>query len=182
MRNIFLVLLLVFVFGNSHSQNKKTANAAKTNTPLKVEKLKESNGADDFSTVVAEPSPEALALEKEKNKNTVYVAVEEQAMFEGGLPNFYRFFNATFKTPKVETSGLYKVMAGFIIEKDGTLSAIKILRSPGKDFDEAVIEALKKSPKWFPAMQNGEVVRSQFTLPIAINCEAEDPEPVNTQK
>ncbi len=122
------------------------------------------------------------AIKDEPGQDKVYVAVEVQAKFEGGMKKFSQFFIDNFIAPKVETSGLYKVMAGFIVEKDGTLSAIKILRSPGQDFDEAVIEVLKKCPKWIPGMQNGEAVRCQFTLPITINCEATTTEPVNSQK
>jgi protein TonB len=64
------------------------------------------------------------------------------------------------------------VYLGFIVEKDGTLSNIKILRSPDESLNEEAIRLIKASPKWVPAKQNGEVVREAYTLPIHFDLKA----------
>ncbi len=62
----------------------------------------------------------------------------------------------------------YVSMLGFVVEKDGTLTDIKVLRDPGYGIGKVAEKVLRSMPKWKPAVQNGRSVRSQFTLPITI--------------
>jgi len=59
-----------------------------------------------------------------------------------------------------------KVVANFMIEKDGSLSEIKILESPDTSLSNAVIDAIKTSPPWRPGMQNGRQVRAQYNVAL----------------
>ena len=54
----------------------------------------------------------------------------------------------------------------FVIEKDGAISNIKILRKLGGGCDEEAVRVIKAMPNWFPAMNKGEVVRQRYTLPV----------------
>ncbi len=63
-----------------------------------------------------------------------------------------------------EKSG--KVWISFVIEKDGTLTDIKVLRGPGYGMDQEALRVLKKAPAWTPGIQRGKPVRVAFTLPI----------------
>lgn len=108
------------------------------------------------------------AIQEEDNK--VYVAVEHQAVPEGGIKQFYADFVKEYKTPEVD-KGINEVrlMISFVVEKNGSLTDIKILRDGGmpKAGTEA-IRVLNSLPKWKPAFQNGREVRSQFTLPLIL--------------
>jgi protein TonB len=66
-----------------------------------------------------------------------------------------------------EASITGKVFLTFVIEKNGGLTDIRVLRGLGSGCDEEAIRVLKASPKWIPGQQNGEVVREQFTLPVS---------------
>lgn len=106
----------------------------------------------------------------QEEDNRVYVSVEHQAVPNGGIKQFYSDFVKEFKTPEVD-KGVDKVrlMIGFVVEKDGSLSDFKILRDGG--LPKAGTEALRVLsilPKWKPAFLNGREVRSQFTLPLTI--------------
>lgn len=62
--------------------------------------------------------------------------------------------------------GQYTVLARFIVEKDGSISDVEVLNSPGYGLGEAVVNLLYTGPKWTPGEQNGRVVRSVFTQPV----------------
>jgi periplasmic protein TonB len=60
------------------------------------------------------------------------------------------------------------VFVQFIVEKDGKITNIKVIKGLGSGCDEAVIQCLQKAPRWIPGMQNGKNVRVQKTLAIAV--------------
>ncbi len=59
-----------------------------------------------------------------------------------------------------------RVIVSFIIEKDGSLTNIKVMRGLGYGFDEEAVRVLKLSPKWNPGLQCGVPVRVMYTFPI----------------
>jgi protein TonB len=66
--------------------------------------------------------------------------------------------------------GLYgKVIVSFVIDTDGSLVDIKVIKDLGYGTGKEAIRVLKLCPKWTPAVHNGKPVRSEFTLPISIN-------------
>ncbi len=110
----------------------------------------------------------AFAQEEAKVEEEVFVVVEEQAEFPGGLDSMYAFIQKNLKYPELaKEKGIEgRVFVSFIIEKDGSISNVKILRGIGGGCDEAVVEMIKNMPKWKPAKQRGKPVRCQFNLPI----------------
>jgi periplasmic protein TonB len=97
--------------------------------------------------------------------NTAGIDVKPQ--FLGGYDAFYKFIGENYKTPKVEKLA-GKVYVTFIIETDGSLSNIKVLRDIGYGTGKEAIRVLQLSPKWVPGEQNGQKVRCTFSIPIAI--------------
>ena len=59
-----------------------------------------------------------------------------------------------------------RVVLQFIVEKDGSLSQIEVVRNVDPDLDKEAVRVVKSMPKWIPGKQNGETVRVKFTLPI----------------
>ena len=87
--------------------------------------------------------------------------------FPGGMDKFYHFVGNNFKTP--EDEGLKgKVIVSFVVEKDGSLSDIKVLKDIGYGTGEEAIRVLKSCPSWNPARKNNNAVRCTFSLPINI--------------
>jgi TonB family protein len=91
-----------------------------------------------------------------------------QAEFEGGIPGLIEYLSKSLKYPdeakKNKIQG--KVILSFIVQKDGRVSDIQVLRGLGSGTDEEAVRVLANSPKWKPATKNGEKVNAQFTLPI----------------
>ncbi|MBP6411705.1 MAG: DUF2059 domain-containing protein [Pseudarcicella sp.] len=101
--------------------------------------------------------------------NTIYntAGVEVKPEFPGGMDQFYKFVAENFKTPKVEKLA-GKIYVTFVIEIDGSITGMKVLRDIGYGTGEEAIRVLKLSPKWLPGQQNGKTVRCTYSLPISV--------------
>lgn len=110
----------------------------------------------------------AFAQEEVKVEEEVFVVVEEQAEFPGGLDSMYAYIVKNLKYPEAaKEKGIEgRVFVSFIIEKDGSISNILIKRAIGGGCEEAAVEMIKNMPKWKPGKQKGNPVRFQFVLPI----------------
>lgn len=86
----------------------------------------------------------------------------------GGYEGFYTYLYKEIRYPSLarrgEVSG--KVYLSFIVDKDGSLSEIKVIRGIGAGCDEEAIRALRMAPKWTPGKQRGKPVRVKMVLPI----------------
>jgi protein TonB len=113
-----------------------------------------------------------MAFCQEEKKGSVdeevFVVVEEQAEFPGGLDSMYAYIQKNLKYPeKAKAEGIEgRVFVQFVIEKDGSISNILIKRAIGGGCEEAAVEMIKNMPKWKPGKQRGKPVRFQFVLPI----------------
>ena len=110
----------------------------------------------------------AFAQEEVKVEEEVFVVVEEQAEFPGGLDSMYAYIVKNLKYPEAaKEKGIEgRVFVSFIIEKDGSISNILIKRAIGGGCEEAAVEMIKNMPKWKPGKQRGKPVRFQYVLPI----------------
>jgi hypothetical protein len=93
--------------------------------------------------------------------------IENKPKFAGGLVRFQEFIAKNYRTPDVE--GLRgKVIVSFVVEKDGSIVDVKVIKDLGYGTGAEAIRVLKLSPKWTPAMQDGKPVRVTYSLPITI--------------
>ncbi len=146
--------------------------------PPTIEKIKEATIASENSSgeksIEINPIIETKGDEKgglksiEGNPNQVYDFVAESPEFSGGMKAWAKFLNNNLNYPAAarENNIQGRVILSFVIEKDGTLSQIKVVQGIGGGCDDEAIRVLKKAPKWTPGRQNGQAVRVQFTLPI----------------
>lgn len=95
--------------------------------------------------------------------------VEVKPEFPGGINKLYGFIWGKFKTPKDCPGG--KIVVTFVIEKDGSLTDIKIIKDIGFGTGEEAIRVLKECPKWIHGKHDEKIVRVQYTLPITIEAE-----------
>ncbi len=104
------------------------------------------------------------------DENTLYntAGIDVQPEFPGGLAQFQKFLNTNFIPPQDNPKIKGKVYATFIIEKDGSLSDIKIIRDLGYGTKEEATRVLKLSPKWTPGKHQGKDIRTLFSTPISV--------------
>lgn len=110
-----------------------------------------------------------------------YTTPEQMPDFKGGMQMFYRFVSQNFTYPKAaRANGVSgRLILTFVVEKDGSLQNIKVLRDLGYGTGEEAVKMLKKCPDWKPGLQHGIPVRVQYTIPIVLNLEAQQPPPVS---
>ncbi|MFD0793136.1 TonB family protein [Mucilaginibacter litoreus] len=104
-------------------------------------------------------------------KNQVFSAVEHAPAFPGGEAGFKAYLSENIKYPAeaVKSKVEGRSVLTFVVEEDGSLSDIKVVRSLGTGTDEEAIRVLKASPRWIPGKQNGHTVRVQYTVPVSFS-------------
>ena len=100
----------------------------------------------------------------------VYEVCEQMPIFEGGDAALLKYLRENLKYPdKTKDRGVQgRLVIGFIVEKDGSLTDVKVLRAVDIAIDAEVLRVVKGMPKWIPGRQNGKRVRVRYLLPIHI--------------
>ena len=100
----------------------------------------------------------------------VYEVCEQMPIFEGGDAALLKYLRENLKYPdKTKDRGVQgRLVIGFIVEKDGSLTDVKVLRPVDIDLDAEVLRLVKGMLKWIPGRQNGQRVRVKYLLPIHI--------------
>jgi periplasmic protein TonB len=98
-------------------------------------------------------------------------SVEVMPGFPGGLKKFFDYVSEEFTySDRAIKAGLTgRMIVHFIVESDGSLSDVKVIRDLGYGTDKEAERVLLKSPKWNPGKQNGKPVRVLYTLPLLID-------------
>lgn len=108
----------------------------------------------------------AIPTPEPNNGPVIVAALDKLPEYPGGIQQFYRYIGDNFK---VEVEDNMSVLMSFVIEKDGSITDIKVLRNPGYGLDREAIRVLKSlKTKWKPGFQNGQPVRTLYTLPIRV--------------
>lgn len=98
----------------------------------------------------------------------IFTVVEEPAKPIGGIASFYKYIGENMKYPvEARRFGVEgKVFIQFVINADGTLSDLTIIKGIGGGCDEEAIRVVSKSPNWIPGRQRGQPIRQRYTMPI----------------
>lgn len=115
-------------------------------------------------------SPENQKVKKSEGETYNTNELSENPSYPEGMEKFYKFVGENFNIPleaeKNKVKG--KVYLTFIVEMDGTLSNIKVIRDMGYGIGEEAARVLGICPKWIPGKVNGEAVRTMYSLPITV--------------
>ena len=125
---------------------------------------------DAKEEVVAPVSPEAKEAPADSTaKEEVFMVAEQMPEFPGGMKEMLKFLQENVKYPEnaMRNNVQGRVIVQFVVEKDGTPTEFKVLRSVDPDLDAEALRVMKAMPKWKPGMQKGQVVRVKFTVPVS---------------
>lgn len=125
---------------------------------------------DAKEEVVAPVSPEAKEAPADSTaKEEVFMVAEQMPEFPGGMKELLKFLQDNLKYPEnaMKNNVQGRVIVQFVVEKDGTPTEFKVLRSVDPDLDAEALRVLQTMPKWKPGMQRGEVVRVKYTVPVS---------------
>ena len=106
--------------------------------------------------------------EVEEAEEEVFLVVEDDPEFPGGLSALSQYLASNIKYPTLakENNITGKVFVSFVVEKDGSVGQVKILRDIGGGCGAEAVRVVKAMPKWKPGKQRGKPVRTQFNLPV----------------
>ena len=112
--------------------------------------------------------PEMPVAVETEDKNQVFITVEQNPEFAGGMNALMKFLkkNLHYPTPAVNANIVGKVYMQFVVGQDGNILKVDILKGIGFGCDEEAQRVVKLMPKWSPGKQSGKAVAVKFTLPI----------------
>ena len=135
----------------------------KQNTKKKVKGVAEKK-ADTSETNTAVGTFEPV-------QGDVFDVVEEMPQYPGGPQALFKFLGENVQYPaEAEKAGIQgRVIATFVVEKDGSISQPTIVKSVDPLLDAESIRVISAMPNWIPGKQNGKVVRVKYTVPLSFN-------------
>ena len=116
----------------------------------------EINTEDDKEEVVIAAPVEAP--EEEEEEEVIFVVVETMPEFPGGQQALFKYLSENVK---------YPVICQFVVNKDGSIVDVEVVRSGGDpSLDKEAVRVIKSMPKWKPGKQRGKAVRVKYTVPV----------------
>jgi len=178
MKNNFLFIVLLAITCSFGQTKKAKSNPNKA--PKAVE-VKEIPYEERINYIKGDPEgygQATLAIEsapimQEEDVNTIYntAGIEVKPEFPGGSAKLVSFISSNFEysqeMKEAELKG--RIFVTFVVERDGSLTDIKVLRGLGFGTEAEAIQLFKKMPKWLPGEQNGKKVRCSYSFPITID-------------
>jgi len=144
-------------------------NKEMNNQPTTTSGTTEGTGTTETNTSGTNTSVSPTTVD---TSPTPAVLLDKLPAYPGGIEKFYKYVGTNFERPSLDESAIITVLASFVIEIDGSITDIKILRNPGYGMDKEAIRVLKSlKTKWSPGIMNGEKVRTLYTLPIKVKSE-----------
>lgn len=124
--------------------------------------------ADETTEVQQYNAPVEVKEEEEAEELEIFQVVEAMPEFPGGESARIEFLRSNIKYPQIaKESGIQgKVYVTFVVERDGSVTDVQILRGIGGGCDEEAVRVVKIMPKWNPGKQRNKPVRVQFNMPI----------------
>ncbi|GHV69952.1 protein TonB [Bacteroidia bacterium] len=107
---------------------------------------------------------------EDTGEEKIFVIVETQPGFKGDL-NKYLSKNLKYPAVASENGTQGKVYIQFVVEKDGSITDVKVLRGVDESLDKEAVRVVQNMPKWSPGMQRNKPVRVSFTLPVNFKLE-----------
>ena len=113
---------------------------------------------------IEQPKPEP----KKEEDNKVFDVVEQQPAFPGGQGALLSWLSSNIHYPAVaEENGIQgRVVVSFVVEKDGSISNVQVVRGVDPSLDKEAARVVKSMPKWTPGKQNGQAVRVKYNVPV----------------
>lgn len=135
---------------------------------IKVEDFNVDAEADEDTQVEEVEYSIEDTKEEEVVEAEIFQVVEQLPEFPGGDEALFKYLSDNLEYPaRAREAGIEgRVMVGFVVEPDGRISNVKVVRSKAAALDEEAIRVVKAMPKWKPGKQRGKAVRVQYQIPI----------------
>ncbi|MGP1447573.1 MAG: energy transducer TonB [Candidatus Limimorpha sp.] len=124
--------------------------------------------ADVTQEEIIEEYVKPEVIEEEVVEQEIFTIVETMPSFPGGQEKLMHYLATNIKYPQIarESNVQGRVYLSFVVEPDGSVSNVKVLRGIGAGCDEEAMRVVKAMPKWSPGKQRGKAVRVSYNLPV----------------
>ena len=124
--------------------------------------------SDDTQAAVEVKYTPVEVEEEEVDEQQIFTIVEEQPEFPGGMAECYKWIgkNLNYPTISAENGVQGRVTVNFVVNADGSIVDVKVLRGVDPYLDKEAVRVVSKMPKWKPGKQRGKAVRCSFNLPV----------------
>ena len=115
-----------------------------------------------------EITPVKIEEEEEEDEQVIFQVVENDPEFPGGIEALMKYLQQNIKYPQLarENNITGKVYVTFVVERDGSVTGVRVLRDIGGGCGQEAVRVVKSMPKWTPGKQRGKAVRVQYNLPV----------------
>lgn len=129
------------------------------------------DAGDNANAAQEEYVPVEIVEEEAEKEEEVFVFVETAPSYVGGDGELYKYLRENIKYPQLarDNNITGKVFIRFVVEKDGSITNVKVMRDIGGGCGQEAARVVKSMPKWKPGEQRGKKVRAQFDLPVNFN-------------
>ena len=149
------------------------ARKRKATTQVSKTKTTQANAAsvpNNATPAVVEAPAESSYQASEPDKNApIYKSVEQPPQVPGGDAALMKYISRHIIYPDPDCCIQGKVILQFVVETDGSVGEVKVVRSVAPEYDREAIRVIKSLPKFTPGRQNGQPVRVWYTLPVGFN-------------
>ena len=117
------------------------------------------------------------ASNSEPQEKVIFQVVEEMPQFPGGMGEAMKFLAKNMKYPVAAQQAKIegRVIVQFVVEKDGSVSDVKVMRGVNSELDAEAIRVVSMMPKWIPGKQRGKAVAVKYTMPIMFRLQTPEP-------
>lgn len=124
-------------------------------------------GGVDYSLIEVQDAPKEEIVKDEK-KEEAFTFVEEMPSYPEGQDELLRFISSNVVYPEIAKRAQVegKVMVGFVVEKDGSITDVRVVKGIGAGCDEEAVRVTKLMGRWRPGKQNGKPVRVRMVIPF----------------
>lgn len=129
----------------------------------------EINTEDDKNQEIVIQAPVEVKQDAEEDVDVVFVVVETMPEFPGGQQALFKYLSENVKYPVIaQENGIQgRVICQFVVNKDGAIVEVEVVRSGGDpSLDKEAVRVIKSMPKWKPGKQRGKPVRVKYTVPV----------------
>jgi protein TonB len=126
------------------------------------------NGSEEGDVLKAKQVLVTEVVKPREEETKIFTVVEQMPSFPGGEAALMQYLSKNIKYPPFaeENNIQGRVICTFVVERDGSVSDIRIARSVDPSLDKEAIRVVSGMPKWIPGRQNGQMVRVKYTLPV----------------
>ena len=133
---------------------------------VETESIEVNTEETEQEVVIAAP---VEAPVEEEEEEVVFVVVESMPEFPGGQQALFKYLSENVKYPVIaQENGIQgRVICQFVVNKDGSIVDVEVVRSGGDpSLDKEAVRVIKSMPKWKPGKQRGKAVRVKYTVPV----------------